>query len=131
MPPPFAIALAVATICSYDPSSAKPNPLGMRTYVSIVAESPTKTRFLYDSFGNAAYDGAAKRELTINAPLTRARAIMRTNRKTWAALTGEPVDQHDDTYARLDPILKCAPATSRDLKDAADPTRKHASLPKS
>ena len=121
MPLPFVIALAAATVCLYDPSSAKPNPIGMRAYVSIVSESPTKTRFLYDSFGTAAHEGAGKREITINAPLTSARVIMRTNRKAWAALIGELVDQTDDTYARLDPLLKCSHATAQDLK--TDPER--------
>ena len=117
------IALASsALLCSYDPASGQPNPLGMRSYISIVSTAST-TRFVYDAFGNAAAEGAAKRELDIQAPLKRARTLMRTDPAAYAALIGEKPDPNDDTYARLDPLLKCGPATALDMRQINAPGR--------
>jgi len=122
---PVLIALiASATFCAYDPSSARPNPLGMRAYVSIYYAAPRLTSFLYDNFGNVVHDGAAKRKLTLHVSLAQARAVMRKNPSAWAALTGSSaVDPNDDTYARLDPLLKCSPAKAFDLRHVNDPAR--------
>ena len=122
---PILIALvASATFCAYDPASMKPNPLGMRSFVYVYSATPRLTRFFFDDFGNTVHDGAAKRELTIHAPLAQARTIMRRNPQAWAALTGAPAaDPNDDTYARLDAILKCSPAKASDLRNVDDPVR--------
>lgn len=117
------IALASSVLlCSYDPASGQPNPLGMRAYISIVSTAAT-TRFLYDAFGNAANEGATKRELDIQSPLKRARTLMRTDPAAYAALIGEKPDPNDDTYAHLDPLLKCAPALALDMRQSNAPGR--------
>ena len=122
---PVLIALvASATFCAYDAASNKPNPLGMRSFVYIYSATPRLTRFFFDDFGNAVGDGAAKCELTIHATLSQARAIMRRSPQAWAALTGAPeADPKDDTYARLDAILKCSPVKVSDLRRVNDPLR--------
>jgi len=117
----FALASA-ALLCSYDPASGQPNPLGMRVYISIVSTAAT-TRFVYDAFGNAANEGAAKRELDMQAPLKRARTLMRTDPAAYAALIGEKPDSKDDTYAHLDPLLKCAAASALDMRQINAPGR--------
>ena len=121
---PILIALAAsATICQYDPSGGKPNPLGMRSYVSVVSTKPNQTHFMYDAFGNAAHAGAKQRELVVALPIAKARAMMRSNAKAFAALTGDEYSAGDDTYARIDAVLKCSAATSADLKRVNDPAR--------
>lgn len=121
---PILIALAAsATLCAYDPSGDKPNPLGMRSYVSVVSTKPNQTRFIYDAFGNAAHDGAKQRELVVALPLAKARAMMRSNAKAFSALTGDVYPAGDVTYARIDAVLKCGPVSPADLKHANDPAR--------
>ena len=121
---PILMALAAsATICQFNSSGDTPNPLGMRSYVSIVSTKPNQTSFLYDAFGNAANAGAKQRELVVALPLAKARAMMRSNAKAFSALTGDAYPAGDDTYARIDTVLKCGALSPADLKRVNDPAR--------
>ena len=120
------IAMA-ATFCTFD-ASEKPNPLGMRSYVSVLSTKPNRTRFIYDAFGNVANDGAKKRQLVVPLPLAKARAMMRSNAKAFSALIGDSVPPGDDTYKRIDVGLKCAAPSALDLQRADDPARVRAKV---
>ncbi len=95
----------------------------MRSYVQVLSTQPNQTRFLYDAFGNAAGDGAKKRELVVPLPIEKARAMMRVNANAMSALTGDDYPAGDDSYARIDKVLKCTAPSPFDLKRADDPAR--------
>jgi len=89
----------------------------MRSYVSFFFRESSTAYFLYDAFGNGIHNGATKSEMKINAPLPKARALMRQSPKAFAELTGATLaDLAEDTYARIDVLLNCAPSPSVDSK---------------
>ena len=111
-----------ATICHYDSKNARPNPLGMRSYITIISETPRVTRFIYDAFGTGSDAGAAKRELDIASSVAVARKILRTNVRAYSLLLGEAGDMRE-FIAIWDRGLLCGPASALDMERANDKKR--------
>lgn len=116
-----------ATICQFDTKNGRPNPFGMRSYITIISETPRVTRFIYDAFGTGSNAGAAKRELDIASSVAVARKILRTNVRAYSLLVGEAGDMRE-FIAIWDRGLLCEPASAFDMERANDKNRKKLSF---
>ncbi|MBE9126306.1 MULTISPECIES: hypothetical protein [unclassified Coleofasciculus] len=93
--------------CQYDPDSGKPNPLGMRSYITITEEE-NNTIFTYEQFPSNVAENitlATKRELTLyNTSLDTARVILLQNKNYYSELVG-----YDDPegFAPVNEVLTC------------------------
>ena len=94
-------------ICQYNPDSGKPNPLGMRSFITIKEEEGTTT-FTYEQFPSTVAENitiATQRELTFhNTPLDTARVILLQNKNYYSELVG-----YDDPegFAPVNEVLTC------------------------
>lgn len=95
--------------CSYDPQSEKPNPLGMRTFITAV-EKDGNSIFIYEQFPSVIPSDKPiaienKRTLTFyNTKLEKARTILRENSDYYSELVGYP---DTEGFAAVDEVLKC------------------------
>ena len=95
--------------CSYDPQSSKPNPLGMRTFITGV-EKNGNSIFIYEQFpsvvtGDRPITIENKRTLTFyETKIEQARIILRENPDYYSELVG-----YDDPegFDAIDEVLKC------------------------
>ena len=98
--------------CHFDPELGKPNPLGMRSYVSIT-EAEGNTTFLFEQFASRIGDGSVPVTLETNRMLTfyetdvdQARQLMLQNPDYYSELVG-----YDDPegFAPMNAVLTCSP----------------------
>lgn len=95
--------------CQYNPDSGKPNPLGMRAFITI-KEEDGNTTFIYEQFPSPIGDGnkvtlATKRELTFyDATLDTARVTLLQNKKYYSELVGY---EDNEGFAPVNEVLTC------------------------
>ena len=83
----------ITVTCAYSPDSGQPNPLGMRTFIT-VTESRGHTDFLYEQFpqtvsADSPMTITVSRTLTMhNTPIQQARSLMRENNRFYETLIG-------------------------------------------
>lgn len=105
---PPAIA-APTTTCAYNPDSGKPNPLGMRAFITITEEEGNTT-FLFEQFpsnvgGPVQATIASRRSLTMyRTPLARARQLMLNNRSYYNELMGS---NSPEGFGPVNAVLLC------------------------
>ncbi|MFP4121898.1 hypothetical protein [Coleofasciculus sp.] len=94
-------------VCQYNPESGKPNPLGMRAYITIT-EDEGSTIVTYEQFPSTVDENitlTTKRELTFHdTPLDTARVILLQNKNYYSELVG-----YDDPegFAPVNEVLTC------------------------
>lgn len=98
--------------CHFDPELGKPNPLGMRSYISITEED-SNTTFLFEQFPSNVGDGSVPVTLATNRMLTfyetdldQARQLMLNNSDYYSELVGYP---DPEGFAPMDAVLTCSP----------------------
>lgn len=93
--------------CEYNPDSGKPNPLGMRSFITI-KEAEGSTTFTYEQFPSTVAENITltnKRELTFhNTPLDTARVILLQNKNYYSELVGY---EDPDGFAPVNEVLTC------------------------
>jgi hypothetical protein len=119
--------------CAYNPDSGKPNPLGMRAFVTAI-EVNGDTTFTYEQFpGNVGIPGSKQavtisqqRKLTFySLSVAKSRELMLSNPAYYEALIGA---KDPDGYKPIDAVLQCknadgstiGPATSTNLESLPD-----------
>ncbi|MEL6157761.1 MAG: hypothetical protein AAFR18_00905 [Cyanobacteria bacterium J06627_32] len=112
------------TICRYDPNSGRPNPFGMRTFISVI-ESAGNTTFTLDSFPTFAVspnnpdlraDVASERSLTLyGTALADARQIMTDDPFYYAQLLNVETSAitEGSTFSDVDATLACTTVTAQ------------------
>jgi hypothetical protein len=110
---PLAVGGAPGLIaCAYNPDSGKPNPLGMRAFVTAI-EINGDTTFTYEQFpGNVGVPGskqpatiAQQRKLTFyGLSVVKSRELMLSNAAYYEALIGA---KDPDGYKPIDAVLLC------------------------
>ena len=106
------------TVCAYDPTAGVPNPLGMRTFIS-VREIEGNSIFRYQQLP-AIVSGSGipvsppanievERSLTLyETPITEARQLMVDNPSYYASLLGVPVSSINGAdFAEVNAVLSC------------------------
>ncbi|MGB3612590.1 MAG: hypothetical protein WBA10_02265 [Elainellaceae cyanobacterium] len=103
-------------VCEYNSDLGMPNPLGMRSYISITEEDGNIS-FLYEQFPSNVGNGdvpvtiASNRVLTFyETELAAARQMMRQNPEFYSELVGYP---DPEGFASIDAVLICRPYSSR------------------
>ena len=102
-------AAPAATTCAHDPQSGKPNPFGMRAFVT-VEQQDGNTVFVYEQLPEnltspAPATLAIRRELVFyETPIEQARALMREDPSYYQELTG---DDDPAGFAPVDDSLVC------------------------
>jgi hypothetical protein len=127
-------------VCAYDPNSGRPNPLGMRAYITAV-EQDGNTTFVYEQFPTPVGGGespavtiASRRELTFyNTTVAAARQLMVNNRSYYAELlgTGQAEGSMQASFAPVNDVLTCR-LSDGSIAPNVNPTRNNvpiASLP--
>jgi len=100
-------ASSSSRVCQYNPESGKPNPLGMRSYITIT-EDEGSTIVTYEQFPSNVDENVTlttKRELTFHdTPLDTARVILLQNKNYYSELVG-----YDDPegFAPVNEVLTC------------------------
>lgn len=101
-----------ARTCQFDPDLGKPNPLGMRSYISITEEDG-HTTFLFEQFASRVGDGPVLVTLETNRRLTfydtgvdRARQLMLENPDYYSDLVG---DGDPEGFGPVNEVLTCSP----------------------
>ncbi|MFM2430642.1 MAG: hypothetical protein RLZZ511_1855 [Cyanobacteriota bacterium] len=115
--------------CAFDTNSGKPNPLGMRAYITAV-EIGGDTTFSYEQFPsniNGEKDGpatiAVERKLVFyKTSISRARALMLKNSAYYESLIGT---RDEAGFAAVNAVLRCQGADGQPL----DKSGKAADLP--
>lgn len=103
--------MAQPTQCEYDPNSGRPNPLGMRAYVTLTEEDGN-THIVFEQFpSNLNLDPdtpatiASSRTLTFyNTDIDQARQIMLDNPAYYAELMGY---EDPEGFAAVNQVLTC------------------------
>jgi hypothetical protein len=106
--------------CAFDTNSGKPNPLGLRAYISAI-EVNGNTVYTYEQFpSNVAGDKgvastiAQQRKLTFyDTSIAKARRLMLANPAYYEALVGF---KDDDGYAAVDAVLSCQDVNGKPLQ---------------
>jgi hypothetical protein len=95
--------------CSYSPKSGKPNPLGMRTFITAIEENGNST-FVYEQFPSVV---SANKPITVEVKRTmifydtdikEARATLRENYDYYSELVGYP---DSEGFTLVDEVLEC------------------------
>ncbi|MFP4101239.1 hypothetical protein [Coleofasciculus sp.] len=100
-------ASSSSRVCQYNPESGKPNPLGMRAYITLT-EDEGSTIVTYEQFPSTVDENitlTTKRELTFHdTPLDTARVILLQNKNYYSELVG-----YDDPegFAPVNQVLIC------------------------
>lgn len=109
--PPKAQAEPTRT-CQFDPELGVPNPLGMRSYITVTEENGN-TSFLFEQFPSnlnspdVAATVASSRVLTFyETELDEARRLMLQNPGFYTELVGYP---NEEGFAPIDAVLICTP----------------------
>ena len=95
--------------CSYDPQGGKPNPLGMRAFITAI-EKDGNSQFIYEQFpsvvtGNIPITIENKRTLTFyDTKIEKARTILRENSNYYSELVGY---SDVEGFAAVNEVLKC------------------------
>lgn len=95
--------------CSYDPQLGKPNPLGMRTFITAI-EKDGNSIFIYEQFpsivtGDLPITIEKKRTLTFyDTKIEKARTILRENSNYYSELVGY---SDVEGFAAVDEVLIC------------------------
>ena len=80
-----------ATTCSYDPASGKPNPLGMRSFITLT-ENEGNTTVVYEQFPSIVAENitiSTIRELVFhNTNIRQARTLLLQTKKYYSELVG-------------------------------------------
>jgi hypothetical protein len=107
---PFSCAASkTERTCQYNPDSGKPNPLGMRAFITI-KEKEGNTTFIYEQFPSPLGDAnkvtiASKRELTFyEKNLDTARVILIQNKKYYSELVGY---EDSEGFSPVNAVLSC------------------------
>ncbi len=94
-------------VCQYNPESGKPNPLGMRAYITLT-EDEGSTIVTYEQFPSTVDENitlTTKRELTFHdTPLDTARVILLQNKNYYSELVGY---DDPDGFAPVNEVLTC------------------------
>lgn len=102
----------VVITCSYDLNSDKPNPLGMKTYVT-AKEKEGHSIFTYEQFPAYLQPSETLDPVTLsitrtltfyNLNMSDARVVLRENSNYYSELVGYP---DLGGFARLDEVFKC------------------------
>jgi hypothetical protein len=111
-------AAQAATTCAFNPAGGKPNPLGMRAFVTVI-ENEGDTTFLYEQFpanigiaasGQVAATIANRRELTMySTPIEKARKLMLETPAFFNELMGS---KDSEGFAPINAVLACKPGLS-------------------
>ena len=100
-------ANAAPKSCSYDPNSGKPNPLGMRAYITVETKEGN-TVFVYEQFPSIVAEKITisnRRELVFyGINIKKARQILLKNPKYYSELVGY---QDPDGFAPVNAALIC------------------------
>jgi len=100
-------ASSSSRVCQYNPESGKPNPLGMRAYITIT-EDEGSTIVTYEQFPSTVDENitlTTKRELTFHdTPLDTARVILLQNKNYYSELVGY---DDPDGFAPVNQVLTC------------------------
>ncbi len=98
--------------CQFDPALGVPNPLGMRSYITI-AEDAGDTTFLFEQFPSNIGNGqvpatiASSRVLTFyGTELDEARQLMLQNPDFYSELVGYP---DPEGFGPVNAVLTCSP----------------------
>ncbi len=106
------------TVCAYDPTAGIPNPLGMRTFIS-VREIEGNSIFRYQQLpaivsgsgvpASPPADIEVERSLTLyETPIAEARQLMEDNPSYYASLLGVPVNNVGSAdFAEVNAVLSC------------------------
>ena len=93
--------------CQFDPESGKPNPLGMRAYITIT-EKEGNTYVVFEQFPSNVADKitiANKREMILSeTPLDTARVILLQNPDYYSELVGY---EDPEGFAPVNEVLTC------------------------
>lgn len=119
------------TICAYNPDSGLPNPLGMRSFIT-VAQVGDDTVFVYERFSSPVQnendsdittDISSRRTLTIYAiPLEEARQVLVDSSDSYRVLLGLQDDASADVdFASVNSTLACQNVAD-DVASAPIPT---------
>jgi len=99
-------------ICQFDPDLGVPNPLGMRSYLTI-SEEDGNTTFVFEQFPSNIGNGqvpatiASQRFLTFyETELAAARRLMLQNSEFYAELVGY---SDSEGFAPVNDVLTCSP----------------------
>ncbi len=100
-------ANAAEKFCSYDPKIGKPNPLGMRTYITVETREGN-TIFIYEQFPSIVAEKITishRRELVFyGINIKKARQILLKNPKYYFELVGY---EDPDGFAPVNAVLTC------------------------
>jgi hypothetical protein len=120
--------VAPTTACAFDPSLGKPNPLGMRSFISIT-EAGGNTTFVYEQFpspvsvtgGSGAPVTIAQRRTMIfyNTPVAAARQQMLSVPTYYTTLLGSAAP---DGFAPVNAVLTCRTNTANNPNPNPTPT---------
>ncbi len=98
--------------CHFDPDLGKPNPLGMRSYISITEEDGNTT-FLFEQFPSPVGDDPVPVTIASNRMLTfyetdvdQARQLMLSNPDYYSELVGYP---DPEGFGPMNEVLTCSP----------------------
>jgi hypothetical protein len=116
------------TTCAFDPSLGKPNPLGMRTFVTL-SEASGNTTVVYEQFpspvsvtggSNAPVTIAQRRTLTFfNTPVVTARQQLLSVPTYYTTLLGSAAP---DGFAPVNAVLTCRTNTANNPTPTPTPT---------
>ena len=100
-------ANAAEKFCSYDSKTGKPNPLGMRTYITVETREGN-TIFIYEQFPSIVAEKITisnRRELVFyGINIKKARQILLKNPKYYYELVGY---EDPDGFAPVNAVLTC------------------------
>lgn len=95
--------------CSYDPQSGKPNPLGMRTFITAI-EKDNNSIFVYEQFpsivsGDRPVTIENKRTLTLyQTTIEEAITILKENPDYYSELVGY---RDNEGFVQFDDVFQC------------------------
>lgn len=101
------LSAASAKTCSYNPASGKPNPLGMRTFITL-KEKGRDTIAVFEQFPSNVAENitiANKREMMFyNTNIEKARQLLLRNPQYYSELVGY---EDSDGFAPINAVLSC------------------------